>query len=176
MSSFIKASPMRARHVSQVLRKGESDHLRRRRAIAGLSLAAAGAMAVVGLYQFGIIRRIPEPHIAGLDAERVDAAPEAYQTLSSPDAFVGLVSYATTALLSAADDPGRARKRPWLPLALAAKVAADAVVAAKLTYDQFAHHKAACSWCLLASAATFASLPLALPEAKQALSRLLGRE
>ncbi len=33
--------------------------------------AAAGTLAVVGLYQFGLIRSVPEPPLPGVDADRV---------------------------------------------------------------------------------------------------------
>ena len=66
----------------------------------------------------------------------------------------------------------RAETRPWLPLALLAKTTADAAQAAKLTIDQWTKHKAFCFWCLLAAAATFAALPLAVPEAVEAVDHL----
>lgn len=40
---------------------------------------------------------------------------------------------------------------------------------ARLTYDQYAKHSAACLWCLIGSAATFASAVLVVPEAREAV-------
>jgi hypothetical protein len=68
------------------------------------------------------------------------------------------------------------RERPWLPLALAGKVAFDVLQAAKLTRDQWAKHRAFCSWCLLAAGATLAMAPLVVPEARAALGALRGRQ
>jgi hypothetical protein len=62
----------------------------------------------------------------------------------------------------------RARETPWIPLALAAKIAFDAANAGKLSVDQWTKHRAFCFWCLLAAAATFATVPLALREAAEA--------
>ncbi len=74
--------------------------------------------------------------------------------------------------MAAAGGSDRAIERPWLPLALAGKLGINAVQAGKLTYDQWARHRAFCSWCLLAAGATFASVPLVVPEAMAALRRL----
>ena len=84
-------------------------------------------------------------------------------------------SYAVTLGLAALGGPDRARTRPWVPLALAGKVALDALQAGKLTWDQWARHRAFCSWCLLAAGATLAMVPLVLPEARAALEQLRRR-
>lgn len=160
--------------LSNQLRHASAPPLNRRRRIFGLSLAAAGSMGAISLYQLGIIRHLPEPPLPRLDADKVDAAAEAYETLAAPDAALGLASYSLTALLAAAGEADRPTSAPWLSLALGTKVAFDAAQAAKLTWDQWAKHRAFCSWCLLAAGATFAMVPLALPEARAALHRMLG--
>jgi uncharacterized membrane protein len=161
-----------AARLSRELRRGGGEHLRRRRGVVALSLVSMSSMAVVVLYQMGMIRRIPEPPLPGLDAERVDGSPEAYGILGMPDGALGMVSYAATLMLAAAGGKNRARTAPWLPLALAGKAAVDATQAARLTRDQWVDHRAFCSWCLLAAGATFAALPATLPEAREALRHL----
>jgi len=54
----------------------------------------------------------------------------------------------------------------WLRALAAAKACVDAAYATKLTVDQATKHRAACSWCLLATAATFSALPQALRAAR----------
>jgi uncharacterized membrane protein len=164
-----------ATRLSRELRHGRGDHLDQRRRITALSLVSMTSMAVVVLYQMGVIRRIPEPPFAGLDAEKVDASAEAYQILAVPDGALGLVSYAATLTLAAAGGKHRARTAPWLPLALTLKATVDAAQAARLTWDQWAVHRAFCSWCLLAAGATLAVVPATLPEAREALRALRAR-
>ncbi len=53
-------------------------------------------------------------------------------------------------------------------------MALDALGAGKLTVDQWTKHRAFCLWCLLAAGATFASVPLVLPEARAALRHPRG--
>lgn len=161
--------------LSHDLREGGSDGLRRRRAVAALNLVAIGSMAAVAMYQIGLIRHLPEPPLRRLDADRIDAAAKAYRTLSAPDAVIGLRSYATTLALVSMGGEDRAHERPWIPIALAAKSAADAIQAGKLTRDQWVDHRSFCSYCLVAAGATFAALPLVLPEAAEALRTLWRR-
>ena len=164
---------MNPEELSRQLRQGSSRFLRHRRGTVGLSLAAIGSLGMVSLYQVGIIRRVPEPPLPFLDADGVDAAPEAYEVLDTPDAVLGIASYALTAALAAAGGEDRARERPWLPLALAGKVAFDVVQAGKLTLEQWTEHRAFCLWCL-AAGSSFAAAPLVLPEARASLCELFS--
>ncbi len=163
---------MTPKELSQELRQGEGGYLEKRRGIIACGLTAAGAMGLIALYQMGLIRHLPEPSLPGLDADKVDASDEAYSFLQTPDAFIGLGSYAATLGLAAMGGKNRAVTSPWIPLALLAKTTADAAQAAKLTVDQWTKHKAFCSWCLLAAAATFVAWPLAMPEAAEAFKQL----
>ncbi len=163
---------MKPEELSRQLRGASGPFLARRRGVAGLSLAAIGSMGLISLYQLGIIGHLPEPPFPGLDADKVDAAAEAYAYLAMPDGVLGLGSYAATLGLAAIGGADRATAQPWLPLLLAAKVGVDAAMAGKLTVDQWTKHRAFCFWCLLASAATFATVPLVVPEARAALRRL----
>ncbi len=164
-----------AEEVSDALRRGAGDYLEQRRRLAALVLSAMGLIGVVAAYQFGLLRRPPEPRLWRLDAERVDASGEAYQYLNTPDAAVGLASYALTLVLAGMGPAGRARTRPWIPLALAAKAGADAAWGAYLTAEQGSKHRRFCSWCLLAAVSSVAAIPQALPEAGAAWRSLRAR-
>jgi uncharacterized membrane protein len=166
---------MNARELSHQLRNDRSREMTQRRAIVALSLGAAAAMGVVALYQTGIIKRLPEPRCCNLDGAKVNASEEAYARLKSPDALLGLHSYSTTAILAMIGGSNRVARLPWLPVALAGKVLFDVATAAKLTWDQWARHKAFCVWCLFAAACTFGMLPLAFPETRRAIKKLWGK-
>lgn len=168
-----RRSTRRAERVSESLRRGSGELLARRRRIAALSLGAAGAMGVVSAYQSGVVRGVPDPPLPGVDSERVDAAGEAYAILSTSDAALGIASYGVTLSLAAAGPEERWREQPWLPVALAVKVAADALSGVALTLEQVTKHRALCFWCLLAAVASVAMVPQAIPEARRAWPRLL---
>ena len=158
-----------AEAVSDALRRQTDPFLDRRRRIAGLTLGAMGSLGMVAAYQFGLIRHLPEPPLPGLDADRVDGSGEAYQLFKTPDAAVGLASYAATLVLVGMGDARRSSTRRWLPLAMLAKVAGDAAFGLFLTVEQGSKHRRFCSWCLLAATVSLATVPQALPEAAAAL-------
>lgn len=174
--SLIQQAEEAARRLSRTLREADGGHLRNRRRVAGLSLAAIGSMGVIAAYQLGLIEHLPDPPLPVFDADEVDAAPQAYQYLKMPDGVIGLASYAVTLGLAASGGEDRARTAPLIPIALAGKAAVDAANAAKLSVDQWTQHRAFCGWCLLAAGATFAALPFTLPEAGAALRRLRERD
>ena len=163
---------MRPETLSRELRLGTGRFLQLRRQSLGLSLLAMGAMTPIALYQMGIIRHLPEPPLPRLNADLVDAAPEAYAILATPDAVLGIVSFGVTAWLAAAGGADRQRAQPWIPLALAGKVAVDAANGIRLSVDQWSKHRAFCSWYLLGAAASIATVPVVIPEARAALGRL----
>jgi hypothetical protein len=163
-----RSSTLAAEGVSDALRRGQGDYLENRRRVAALVLGGMGPLGVVAAYQFGLLRRPPELRVGPLDAARVDAAGEAYQYLKTPDAAIGLASFAATLVLVGMGPAGRAEARPWVPLALAAKVGTDALWSVFLTAEQGSKHRRFCSWCLLAAASSVAAVPQVVPEARAA--------
>ncbi len=169
---LVESNPKQAEELGRELRQSSDTYLKRRRSVVGLSLAAIVSMGVIALYQVGVLKHVPEPPLPGLDADKVNGSAQAYTYLSTPDAVLGLGSYAVTLALAAMGPPDRAEKEPWVPIALAAKAGADAILVGKLTVDQWTKHRAFCLWCLLSAGATFAALPLVIPEARLALRKL----
>lgn len=170
-----RSSSPYAEAVSDALRRQQSPDLRRRRAVIGLSLLAATAMTVVEAYQVGLIRRVPEPRVSWLGADRVDASGEAYHSFATADAGLGIISYGITLALVGAGAADRAQDKPWLPLLAAGKVISDALNGSYLFAEQVTKHGKLCSWCTAAAAASLASVPMVLPEAKASWRSLRGR-
>jgi hypothetical protein len=167
-----RSSSPGAERVSDDLRRGSGSFLENRRRIAALHSLAALGLGVVGLYQFGLLRRVPELPLPGLAADAVDASGEAYQELRTPDAALGIVSTGVTLVLAGMGDRGRAQGLPLVPLALAAKVALDAAAGGYLLAEQVTKHRRICSWCTVAALAQMAAVPFALPEARAAWKQL----
>jgi uncharacterized membrane protein len=174
MPSIGRPETDRARRTSLDLRTSTASGIRGRRRIVAAALLAAGSYLPVLAYQAGLVRHLPEPPLRWLDADAVDASPEAYWPGSTPDAALGLLQAAATIALAGAGPHDRARTSPWIPLLLAAKTAGDAAGAALLTAEQLTRHRRICSYCTVAAAATAATLPLALPEARAAWRELRG--
>jgi uncharacterized membrane protein len=153
-------------------RESRDPLLMRRRAIIGLSLLNIGCTAVIAMYQTGLLRRLPDPPQLAFDSERVNGSIEAYSMLQTPDAILGLGSYAATLGLAAMGGADRRRVQPFLPLALAAKAAADVCVAGKLLSDEVTRIRAICSLCLITSLSTVVIAALTIPEARAAMDEL----
>ena len=158
--------------LSRELRTGSGPFLNRRRGIAALSMTAIGTMGLISLYQMGIIKHLPDPPLPYFNTDKVNGSDEAYARLATPDAVLGLGSYAVTLGLAAIGGRDRATEQPWMPLALAAKTLFDAALVGKFTVDQWTKYHTFCSWCLLSGGATFATVPLALMEARAAFQHL----
>ena len=163
-----------ARPLGLELRHSTDDFVAHRRTAAALALVSMGSLAVVALYQLGIIKSLPEPPLPGLDAEKVNGSAEAYQLLHMPDAVLGLGSYAATLGLIAMGGADRAQTQPYLPLALAAKATLDTFQAATLTRKSWVNFRVFSLYSLVTVAATFLALPSVLPEALAAGRKLLG--
>ena len=157
-----------AEQVSDALRRGSSPYLDGRRRTAVLQIAAAATLAVVNLYQFGVLRSVPEPSLPGLDAGRVDASGEAYQVLRTPDASLGIASAGISLVLAGMGGARRHEEQPWIPLALLAKSLVDAAGGSYLFAEQLTKHKKVCSWCTVSAGLLVATVPAVLPEARAA--------
>jgi uncharacterized membrane protein len=167
-----RSSSRAAERVSDDLRLDTSSVTRCRRWVAGLTLLASGAYAMVAAYQFGLVRHLPEPPLRVLDGDRVDASGEAYALGHTPDTTLALASAAATLALVGMGASDRAGRQPWLPLLTAGKVAGDAAAGGWL-FAQVTKHRRLCGWCTLAAATTIAAVPLTLPEASRAIRALI---
>jgi uncharacterized membrane protein len=161
--------------LSRQLRTAQTDDLSRRRSVVALSNVGALAGVVVSLYQTGVVSHLPDLPGTIWNADKVDASDYAYERFETPDALMMTVSYGVTAWLAGAGGADRAERRPWLPVALAAKVLADAAFALRLGREEWRENKALCWYCQSATLASLASVPLVVPEAVRGLKRLLGR-
>ncbi len=158
--------------LGRELRQGYGPFLKRRRGIIGLSLFSCGVLGAVALYQTGILKKLPEPRARFFNAAKVHGSEQAYSLLATPDALLGLASYAVTAALAGMGPENRSRTHPWMALAMGLKLLADSAIAGKLTLDECRKFRAFSLWSLLIAAATWTALPLALPEAKAAFLRI----
>ncbi len=161
--------------LSRELRLHQSPDLRRRRWLIGLSLAGVALGQVVGLFQTGILRHLPDPPVGPFDSDRVDASDYAYKRLQLPDAFLMIGTYAVTAALAAAGSEDRARETPWLPVAMAAKTAYDVATNLLLAREEWRDNKALCAYCQTATLISVASAVLAMPEAVRGVRHMLRR-
>lgn len=161
---------MTPEELGRELREGEGDFLKRRRSIVGMGLLSMACMGLIALYQVGLLKKVPEP--PGFDAEKVHGSALGYSFFATPDALLGLVSYAGTATLAAMGSPDRAETQPWVPLAMSAKAFSDAALAVALLVVQPIKYRAFSFWAVLSAGAALTTAPLSLPEARAAFRTL----
>ncbi len=159
----------RATSLAAEFRHGSGALLDNRRVVIGLSLLSASVLGGIGLFQTGILKKLPDPPLPHFDSDAINSSAKAYALLETPDALLGAASYAVTACLAGASGADRAISAPWVPLAMGAKVALDAALAGRLAVEQWTSFRKFSFWSLLVAGATFAVVPFALPEVKRAL-------
>ena len=166
---------MNPTQLSDELRNADTPDLNRRRWIVGLSMLGAAAGQIVGLYQTGIVKTLPDPPSGGLfNSAKVDASDYAYKRFDTPDALIMLVSYGITAWLAGAGGKNRTTQVPALPIAMGVKTLADTATAVKLGQEEWAENKALCFYCQVATVASIASVALAVPEVIKAVKSIGG--
>lgn len=158
-----RCSTPEAVSLSRQFRFDRTPALARQRATAASALAAAAALGVVGCYQLGLIRHLPDPPLAVFDSDTVDASGEAYVLGRAPDGVIGAASAAVTAALAVWGGAG-GRSR-LLRVLTAGKALGDGAGALLLFVERLRTHRKLCSWCTFASLAHLATVPLTLPDA-----------
>lgn len=161
--------------LSWQLRHSSAPYMKQRRAVAGLSLTAIGAMGLIALHQLGIVPRLPDLPFAKFQTNRITTSDTAYARLATPDGVLGLGNFAATLGLAAMGGPDRATEQPLIPLGLAAKTMFDVAMAGNMLIKERNEFHALCGWCLLAASTTVASAALALPEARAAWRHVSGK-
>jgi uncharacterized membrane protein len=158
--------------LSRELRTDRSPELQRRRWLLGLQLVGVAAGSIVGMFQMGMLRRLPDLPTRTFDATRVDASEYGYKYFQVPDGLFMIATYAVTAILTGAGGRDRARTQPMLPLALTGKLMVDVLSNLYLAKQEWRYNRAFCGYCQSASLASLASLMLSLPESRAALATL----
>jgi uncharacterized membrane protein len=160
--------------IRHELREGRSPRLRRRRRLGILAAVGAVDFTVISLYQFGVIRHLPDPPARIFDSDRVNASRKAY-ALGVPDGTLGLGLYALTLLLASAGGSEESGRHPAFDFLLGGTVAAGVIGAAHYLYDMVRNQRRACLYCLIGAAANFAMAPIVAPLALESARELRRR-
>lgn len=163
-----KFESVKPSELSRQLREGDSPELNNRRWIVGLSLVGVLMAQIVSLYQVGIVKHLPDPPLDVFDSDKVDASDYAYKRFLTPDGFLMLMSYATTAWLAGIGGEKRSQTHPMLSLLMGGKILLDLISAAELAREEWNDNKKLCPYCQTATLASLGSLWLAWPEIKRA--------
>ncbi|WP_425450213.1 vitamin K epoxide reductase family protein [Virgifigura deserti] len=151
----------------------DSAEMRLRRAAIGTSLVGIASMAIVTLFQTGVIKHLPDPPLESFHSDKVNSSSVAFG-YGMPDGPITLGAHAVNIALAAAGPPERHRDRPWIPLLATAIAGAQAAVAAKYLFYQMPKvDKAWCGYCITDALTHFGTFALTLPEAGKAVAALM---
>lgn len=137
-----------------------ADADRARRRVTRLAALVSMEFGVLGLQQFGVIRRLPDLPFRGFDANAVMRAPAAYP-FGVPDTVFATLGTAAIAVL--------ARRRADRLLGVASVVGAGA--AAYYLTNMAVVQRRVCVYCVAASIGLFTLAAWSLPLAARALTR-----
>ena len=159
--------------MRRTLRNTSTPELLLRRAVMGASIVGMASMAIVALFQGGLLRHLADPPLEGFKSDDVNTSDTAYGW-GMPDSPISIGSHAASlglAMLGAAD---RAETDPWVPLAASLSAAPAAVTSAQyLFYQMPVGEKGWCPYCITDALMHIAVLGFTFWESKKALTRLL---
>ena len=159
--------------ISKSLRTDNTEALRRKRKIVGLSALGLLDFSLISLYQSGVIKHLPDLPGNLFDSDYVNGSDEAYQ-LGAPDAPVSAMVYALNMVLATAGGTSKTGRHPAFDLLLGASLVANAGGAANYLINMITKQKKVCLYCVAGAAINFTALAVAWPDLKDSL-RILNR-
>lgn len=138
---------------------GDDDWLRARRKIATIAALLAADFAVLGMRQYGVIRRLPDLPIRGFDANGVTTSVAAYPR-GVPDAPLAVVGAGALIVLATAGGSRHSGRSPLLDLALGGAIAIGAL-AAVVDFAKAIEQRRFCVYCTAGTVGLLAMVPIA---------------
>ena len=162
-----------AQELGFELRDSTDDFVVHRRAGAVLALVSMTSLAIVALYQFGVLKRLPEPPLPGLDAEKVNGSKQAYQLLNNARRSAGHGQF-TRRLWVWRRWAGQPARKRSVDSARARREGGSRHAPSRHADPQILGQLPAFSlYSLITATATFLTLPTVLPEAYAAWRKLV---
>ena len=159
-----------ARQLRRDLQRGNTSHVKLRRAIIGTSVAGMVSMVPVTMLQTGIVRHLPDPPIEGFHSDAANSSLIAYK-FGVPDGAMAVASFAANIPAAGFGGTDRARTKPLVPLIAAGKAAID-LASSAWYFNEMRKGKKWCPYCIVGAISSLAVFLMTLPEAGSALRHL----
>ena len=163
-----------ARELRRDLQRGDTMHLRLRRAIIGTSVSGMASMVPVALLQTGIVHHLPDPPIKGFHSDAANSSLIGYK-FGVPDGAMAVASFAANIPIAAFGGADRTSTKPLVPLIAAGKAAIDFAGSAWY-FNKMRRGKKWCPYCIVGAISSLAVFVLAVPEARAAWRHLQARK
>jgi uncharacterized membrane protein len=132
--------------------------LRDRRRIATIAAALAADFALIGLYQYGGVKKLPDVPLRAFDSQKIMRSPHAYP-FGVPDSAFAVIGCGAIIVLATAR--GSTQRPKLLDLALGAAVAGGVIGSLYYLREMVAVQKKLCAYCLAGATGFFAMGALA---------------
>jgi uncharacterized membrane protein len=119
-----------------------------RRRVATIASVLAAEFAVLGMRQFGAIRRLPDVPLPGFDANAVTTAPNAYP-LGIPDSAIAVSGLGAIVALATTGGALRRRHGKWLDRGLATATTIGMASAAYYLDNMIRRQRRICIYCVV---------------------------
>jgi uncharacterized membrane protein len=159
-----------ARHLRRDLQRGDTTHLKLRRAVIGASVVGMASMVPVSMLQTGIVHHLPDPPMKGFHSDAANSSLIAYR-FGTPDGPMAVASFAVNIPVAAFGGADRAHTKPLVPLIAASKAAID-LASSAWYFNEMRRGKKWCPYCIVGAISSMAVFLLSLPEARSAWSHL----
>jgi uncharacterized membrane protein len=149
---------MMVRAVQKELTSGRSDSLSARRRIAAIAAGLAADFALIGMRQYGVIRKLPDPPGRAFDSNAVITSRSAYP-LGIPDSALAVTGLGAIIALATARGSKRSGRGAWLDKLLAGAVGIGAAGATYYLFEMIVRQRRLCAYCLVGAAGFYAMVP-----------------
>ena len=143
--------------VREALTHGRGPSLRARRRVAAIAAALAADFAVIGMRQYGVIRKLPDLPSKRFDSNAVITSPSAYP-FGVPDSAFVVTGLGAIIVLATARGTRRTGRGRWLDILLVGAVAVGTAGATYYLREMFRQRRL-CAYCLVGASGFFAMVP-----------------
>lgn len=163
---------MQINKIKNELRIKENPELEIKRKLAILASLGLLDFIVISLYQLGVIRRLPDLPVKGIDSNYVNASKEAYK-MGLPDGPVSAAVYAIILVLIGVKGTKRSGREPIWDVLLGGAIAANAGGALDYLRVMIFKQKKICLYCVFGAIVNLIMLKLFAGRAWNALKESL---
>ena len=144
--------------VGKELTSGSGASLSARRRIAAIAAGLAADFALIGMRQYGVIGKLPDPPLRMFDSNAVITGRAAYP-LGIPDSALAVTGLGAIIGLATAGGSTRTGRGKWLDVLLAGAVSIGAAGATFYLHHMIARQRRLCAYCLVGAAGFYAMVP-----------------
>ncbi|MGK7389267.1 MAG: vitamin K epoxide reductase family protein [Candidatus Cyclobacteriaceae bacterium M2_1C_046] len=138
---------MQVLKIKEELRKENNPNLKIKKKLAILASIGLLDFIIISLYQLGVIRKLPDVPIKGIDSNYVNASAEAYK-MGVPDGPVSATVYALILVLIGVKGTKKSGREPIWDILLGGAIAANAAGALDYLRVMIFKQKKICLYCV----------------------------